>query len=96
MDLTSTRVEVYSGSTYAEEPRALVWQGQRYRVARIEQRWRTPEGPAFHVTTERGDRFEIHYQIRQREWSIRPLTGARTRDAVAEHNVPAKDEAAEE
>jgi hypothetical protein len=96
MDLTRMQVEVYSGYTYAQEPRALVWQGQRYRVARIEQRWRTPEGSAFHVATEPGGRFEIEYHIRRCEWSIRPLTGAGERDTATEYDVPAKGAVAEQ
>lgn len=74
------RVECYSGYTYAEEPRALVWGSQRHRVARIEQRWRTPDGPAFRILTETGERFDVQYHMQQREWSIRPLTGAEGHD----------------
>jgi hypothetical protein len=45
----SVRVECYSGYTYAQEPRALDWQGQHYVVRRIVRRWRAPEGPGFRV-----------------------------------------------
>lgn len=45
----SVRVECYSGYTYAEEPRAFEWRGQRYEVKRILKRWRTPQGPGFRV-----------------------------------------------
>jgi hypothetical protein len=43
------RVECYSGYTYAQEPRAFDWQGQRYQVRHIAKRWRIPAGPAFRV-----------------------------------------------
>ena len=43
------QVECYSGHTYAQEPRAFEWRGQRYEVVRVVKRWRTPTGPAFRV-----------------------------------------------
>jgi hypothetical protein len=67
-------VECYSGHTYAQEPRAFVWQGRRYSVAQIERRWRSPEGPAFCVSAEMGDRFYLHYHETERRWAIHPQT----------------------
>jgi hypothetical protein len=67
-------VECYSGHTYAQEPRALVWQGQRYQVAKAEARWRTPEGPAFRVLTESGELLELHYRELDKHWTIRALS----------------------
>ena len=67
-------VECYSGHTYPQEPRAVVWRGRRLSVARIEQRWRTPEGPAFYVETEPGIRFELRYGELEKIWSIQPLS----------------------
>ena len=69
------RVECYSGHTYAQEPRAVVWQGCRSPVARIEGHWRTPEGPAFIVETDRGTRFELRYSELGDVWTIQPLSG---------------------
>lgn len=66
-------VECYSGHTYAQEPRALMWQGQRYSVLQVEQRWQRPEGPAFWVRTTSGDRFEVQYHERQERWLVRDL-----------------------
>ena len=76
------QVEVYSGHTYAQEPRAFVWQGARYVVAEIEERWRTPEGPAFRLCAEltgptsgpyagSQGRFELHYHELEDHWVIR-------------------------
>ncbi|UCC89136.1 MAG: hypothetical protein JSV81_07470 [Anaerolineales bacterium] len=45
----SVQVECYSSHTYAQEPRAFTWHGERYEVKRIIKRWRTPEGPSFRV-----------------------------------------------
>ncbi|MEJ2560866.1 MAG: hypothetical protein P8186_32525 [Anaerolineae bacterium] len=45
----TVEVECYSGYTYAQEPRAVEWKGQRYEVKRIVKRWRTPQGPHFRV-----------------------------------------------
>jgi hypothetical protein len=71
-DPGADRVECYSGHTYAQEPRAVVWQGRRFPVVRIERRWRTPEGPAFWVETETGIPFELHYGELEEIWTIRP------------------------
>jgi hypothetical protein len=67
------RVECYSGHTYAQEPRAVVWQGRRMLVSRIERRWRRPQGPAFVVNTEPGIRFELSYGELEDIWSLRLL-----------------------
>ncbi len=67
-------VECYSGHTYAQEPRAVAWQGRRYPVVRVEQRWRTPEGPAFRVRTEPGAVFNLHYHESEDRWAIRLLS----------------------
>lgn len=68
------RVECYSGHTYAQEPRAVHWQGHRYPVAQVEQRWRTPTGPAFRVQTESGAIFELEYHELEDQWLILPKT----------------------
>ena len=52
----------------------MVWQGRRLPVTRIERRWRTPEGPAFCVETERGIPFELHYSELEDVWTIQPLS----------------------
>jgi hypothetical protein len=63
-------VECYAGHTYAQEPRALVWEGQRYVVDGVEARWRTPDGPAFRVGTEGGKRFDLQYRESDDGWTI--------------------------
>jgi hypothetical protein len=78
--MTELQVECYSGHTYAQEPRAFIWQGQRYQVVRIERRWRAPEGPAFCVQVQltsrseaerTGDFLELWYNEGANRWAIR-------------------------
>lgn len=69
-ELDTGQVECYSGHTYAQEPRAIIWQGRRYPVAQVERRWRSPEGPAFWVSTETGEQFQLHYHETARRWAI--------------------------
>ena len=64
------QVECYSGHRYAQEPRSFAWQGRRYQVAHVEQRWQAPEGPAFRVRTESGERFELWYDEAADRWLI--------------------------
>ncbi len=66
----SGRVECYSGSTYAQEPRALWWQGQRYEVARIIARWRALREVGFRVETESGQPFALPYDENQDRWEV--------------------------
>jgi aminotransferase len=74
MSVIGPTVECYSGHTYAQEPRALTWEGHRYLVAEVEARWRTPDGPAFRVRTESGERFELHYYESADAWHLIPGT----------------------
>lgn len=64
------QVECYSGYTYAQEPRAVVWQGQRFEVEAVEARWRTAEGPAFRVRVQPEKVFELRYHELQDRWSL--------------------------
>ena len=69
----AVQVEVYSGHTYAQEPRAFVWQGTRYVLAEIEERWRTPQGPAFRLRAEPQGRFDLTYHEIEDRWAIYSL-----------------------
>jgi hypothetical protein len=66
-------VECHSGYTYAQEPRVVIWQGHRYPVTEVEQRWRTPDGPAFRVRTRARGRFDLHYREDSDCWTITSL-----------------------
>lgn len=67
------RVECYSGHTYAQEPRAVIWQGKRDLVAHIVARWRAPGGPIFRVQAESGQVFELRYSELEDRWAISKL-----------------------
>jgi hypothetical protein len=64
-------VECYSGHTYAQEPRAFVWHGQRHVVQMVERTWHAPEGPHFLVRAGEGDSFELAYDEAEDVWSAR-------------------------
>ncbi|MGD2206211.1 MAG: hypothetical protein PVH17_05485 [Anaerolineae bacterium] len=68
--MPDSTVECYSGHTYAQEPRALNWEGRRHVVTEVEARWRTPDGPAFRLRTGSGDRFDVHHHELEDQWRI--------------------------
>jgi len=63
-----SHVECYSGSEYAEYPRALYWQGQRLEVLKVLQRRRTPSGKAFRVEVADGQVFDLFYDEMSQAW----------------------------
>jgi hypothetical protein len=67
---SGSAVECYSSYTYAQEPRALVWEGQRHLVSKVEARWRAPGGAGFRVRTESGKRFNLYYHEAKDGWTI--------------------------
>jgi hypothetical protein len=74
------QVTCYSGHSYAQEPRAFTWQGERHLVAAVERTWRTPLALHFRVRTEDGARYELTYDELADEWRLVPLAEV-TRDA---------------
>ncbi|MCX6034086.1 MAG: hypothetical protein NTV38_03795 [Chloroflexi bacterium] len=70
-------VECHSGSSYAERPTALTWQGRRLIVAEILSQGRTPQAKWFRVRTADGQVFELAYVgaadrcLSEQEWQIR-------------------------
>lgn len=63
-------VECHSGSTYAERPTALHYEGERLPIVAIEARWRIPGGRRFRVRVEDGRIFELFYGELYDEWRI--------------------------
>jgi hypothetical protein len=61
-------VECHSGSTYAERPTALTWQGERLIVAEILSQGRTPLVKWFRVRTADGQVFELSYPESDNEY----------------------------
>ena len=72
MNWPEATVECHSGHTYAGEPRAVVWQGQRHEVEAVVARWRLPEGPAFRVLAGAGRLFDLVYDEGEDRWTIHP------------------------
>jgi hypothetical protein len=60
-------VIAYAGYRGDQEPRAVVLDGRRLRVHRIERRWRDPEADGFQVRLEDGRRLELR-RDRDGEW----------------------------
>ena len=63
-------VECYSGHTYAQEPRAIVWRGFRVPIAGIENMWRTPDGPLFRVRLDDDAIVDLQYLEASDEWLL--------------------------
>jgi hypothetical protein len=80
MSPAEAAVSCYSGYTFAQEPRAILWEGRRYEVERVEQRWRTPDGPGFRVEVEQGMSFDIQYHELEDRWSVDLLKAGATSD----------------
>lgn len=74
--MTHTTVECYAGYRYPERPRVFLWEGERVEVEGIEQSWRTPTGPVFHVHAADGRRFTLAYDETTDEWDVRPAAAA--------------------
>lgn len=68
--MSAVEVECYSGTRYAEQPRAFTWIARRYQVSEIEWAWRGLEGPHFVVRTTGGDRFHLYYEEGADRWHI--------------------------
>ena len=72
--MSDLAVECYSGHTYAQEPQRFTWQSVRYTIIRVEERWRTPEGPAFRVRTRPEACFLLRYLEQEERWLVETLS----------------------
>jgi hypothetical protein len=63
-------VECYSGHTYAQEPRVIIWRGFRAPVSQVKHAWRTPDGPAFRVSLDDGAIVNLHFIEARDQWLI--------------------------
>jgi hypothetical protein len=64
-------VVCYSGHRYAQEPRRFAVGGREHQVARVLQAWHEPEGPAFLVEDEEGNRWHLRYEEERDKWFCR-------------------------
>ena len=69
MTQAGSHVECYSGSEYAEYPRAFEWQAARLKVADVLQRRRTPSGKAFRVLADDGLVYDLSYDEISQGWT---------------------------
>jgi hypothetical protein len=65
-------VETFSGHTYAQRPRAFIWQGERQQVEVVLAQARSPKGRWFRVRTSDGRQFELNYDEASDAWQISP------------------------
>jgi hypothetical protein len=66
-------VECYAGGSYPEDPRTVIWKGQRYNVQEVLHRCRTPDGVGFLVQCSPEERtFNLFYLTQERRWQIQP------------------------
>ncbi len=65
-------VECHSSHTYAEQPVAVRWQGQRMEITEIIKSWKSPQGKHFNVRTNGDIEFELQYIQSDDVWLILP------------------------
>lgn len=63
-------VECYSGHTYAQEPRAFVFDNERRTVTRVCKRWREPAGPRFKVLADDTATYVLAYDEAAGRWHV--------------------------
>ena len=66
IDLVTCRSEF----EYAERPEAFFWCEEWFYVKEVLSSWRSPEGKCFHVITQNGEFFELHYDETSDTWRI--------------------------
>jgi hypothetical protein len=66
-------VECHSGYQYADRPTAIFWEGQRFEVVDILERWRTPGMLYFRVITTVEQSFDLRYDEHADVWHIEPV-----------------------
>jgi hypothetical protein len=64
------QVECYSGSQYAETPRAFTWQDRRLEVVEILDRRRTPAGKNFRVRAAGEQVYDLFYDELSQAWQV--------------------------
>lgn len=95
--MSEATVICHSGYTYAQEPRAVIWDGQPCLVALIVDRWRTPTGPGFRIVAEGGQAFHLQYDEQQGHWAVLLLdefgrssspSPGESRASAGRHHIP--------
>lgn len=66
-------VETYSGYKADERPVRFVWNGRRFEVTRILDRWREPDQMCFRVLADDGNVYTLRQHVRRQgagEWTL--------------------------
>ncbi|RLC63930.1 MAG: hypothetical protein DRI01_04315 [Chloroflexi bacterium] len=66
----SSKINCYSGYTYAERPKSFLWQNVEYEVEKIEKAWQEPGGKHFRVRTRDNELFQLCYNEIEKQWSL--------------------------
>ena len=61
-----------SNSEYADQPTAILWEGERIEIEEIISRWRSPEGKYFLVRTREDRQFKLFYDEVNDKWHLQP------------------------
>lgn len=67
---TPVHVIAYAGYMGEQEPRALVYEGQRLEVLGIADRWYDPDGRYFKVRASDGFLYLLRCDSETREWTL--------------------------
>lgn len=73
MRVATTRVNCYSGHTYADRPGSFLWEGVEYKVAAIEKSWQEPGEKHFLIRTKNSKMFKLCYNETQQQWTATEL-----------------------
>ncbi len=71
--MAADRVEVRSDHDYLGRPLAFYWQDERLEVSEVLVTNHTPNGYQITVRNDRAGIFELVYDLRTGEWSVRQL-----------------------
>jgi len=66
-------VECRSESEYAENPRALRWEGKRHVIVEILGSWRSPDGKGYRVQTADNGFFDVFYNEVNDAWNVHQI-----------------------
>jgi hypothetical protein len=61
-------VACYSGSSYAERPQKLFWQGNEFQITRWLRSQQIPAGRSFDVILENGWTIQLKYLYNENHW----------------------------
>jgi len=82
-------VECYSGYTYAQEPRAFVFNNKRRVVTAVRKRWREPAGPCFEVLADDATIYVLAYNEATDHWDMIRCQGCNL--ALERHEIAPKN-----